>query len=56
MQEVAGEAPLLAGAAARRAEAALRARREPDQIDLAAARAAFAAMMAPRAGDAQVTA
>jgi beta-N-acetylhexosaminidase len=47
MQEVAAEAPLLAGAAARRAQAALAARRAPAQIDVAGARATFAAMMAP---------
>ncbi len=46
MQDVAAESPLLAGEAARRAKAALAARRPPEEIDLAAARAAFAAMMA----------
>jgi beta-N-acetylhexosaminidase len=47
MQEVAAAAPLLSGKAARRAEAALAARALPAEIDLAAARAAFSAMMAP---------
>jgi beta-N-acetylhexosaminidase len=45
MQEVAAEAPELAGLAARRAQAALAARRPPSDIDLPAARRAFAAMM-----------
>jgi beta-N-acetylhexosaminidase len=48
MQAVAAEAPVLAGEAARRARAALAARRPPSPIDLAAARREFAAMMAPR--------
>jgi beta-N-acetylhexosaminidase len=56
MQEVAGQAPFLAGAAARRTDAALRARRPADGIDLAAARAAFAAAMTGAASGAQVTA
>ncbi|MEX0751534.1 MAG: beta-N-acetylhexosaminidase [Xanthobacteraceae bacterium] len=46
MQDVAAESPPLAGEAARRAEAALAGRHRPDEFDLAAARAAFAAMMA----------
>jgi beta-N-acetylhexosaminidase len=47
MQDVAAESPMLEGEAARRADAALKARRAPNDIDLAAARAQFAAMMAP---------
>jgi beta-N-acetylhexosaminidase len=52
MQAVAGAAPELAGAAGRRAAAALAARRAPAPLDLAAARAEFARMMdgAMRAG------
>jgi beta-N-acetylhexosaminidase len=46
MREVAAESPWLAGDAARRAEAALAARRPPAPIDEAAARAQFAALMA----------
>jgi beta-N-acetylhexosaminidase len=46
MHAVAAEAPLLAGEAARRADAALSARRAPAPIDLAARRAEFSAMMA----------
>ncbi len=46
MREVAAESPVLAGEAARRAEAALASRRPAKDIDLAAARAEFAAMMA----------
>jgi beta-N-acetylhexosaminidase len=50
MQDVAAESPLLDGAAARRADAAIAARRVPKELDLAAARAEFAALMAqPRA-------
>ena len=45
MQQVAAEAPRLAGEAARRATAALAQRRAPEPIDLAAARRQFAAMM-----------
>ena len=45
MRAVAGEAPELAGAAARRAAAALAVRKSPSGIDLAAARREFAAMM-----------
>jgi beta-N-acetylhexosaminidase len=45
MRQVAGESPLLAGAAKRRADAALGARRQPAALDVAAARAEFAAMM-----------
>ena len=48
MRAVAAEAPELAGEAARRAAAALAARRPPKAIDLPAARREFAAMMAPR--------
>jgi beta-N-acetylhexosaminidase len=52
MQAVADAAPELAGAAARRAAAALAARAAPGPLDLAAARAEFARMMdgAVRAG------
>jgi beta-N-acetylhexosaminidase len=46
MREVAAEASELSGQAARRAEAALAARKAPSPIDLSAARHAFAAMMA----------
>jgi beta-N-acetylhexosaminidase len=46
MEEVAAEAPRLAGEAARRAAAALAARLAPDAIDLAAAREEFSAMIA----------
>ena len=46
MREVAAESPVLAGEAARRAEAALASRRPAKEIDLAAARGEFAAMMA----------
>ena len=46
MYEVAAETPLLAGEAARRAEAALAARHAPEEIDIATARAQFAALMA----------
>jgi beta-N-acetylhexosaminidase len=45
MRQVAGESPLLAGEAKRRADAALGARRQPAALDVAAARADFAAMM-----------
>jgi beta-N-acetylhexosaminidase len=45
MQQVAGESPLLAGEAKRRADAALGARRQPAAFDVAAARAEFAAIM-----------
>ena len=55
MRAVAAEAPVLDGAAAQRSAAALAARRQPDAIDLAAARAEFAALMA-RACDAEVVA
>jgi beta-N-acetylhexosaminidase len=52
MQAVAGAAAELAGAAARRAEAALAARQAPKPLDVAAARAELARMMdgATRAG------
>jgi beta-N-acetylhexosaminidase len=46
MRAVAGESPLLAGDAARRADAALAARRKPADFDIAAAREEFAALMA----------
>ncbi len=46
MREVAAEAPELSGQGARRADAALAARKPPSAIDLNAARHAFAAMMA----------
>jgi beta-N-acetylhexosaminidase len=46
MQAVASAAPEISGAAARRAAAALAARRAPDAFDVPAARAAFAAMIA----------
>ena len=46
MREVAAASPLLAGEAARRAAAALAARRAPDDIDIPAAREQFAALMA----------
>ncbi len=46
MREVAAESPLLSGEAARRTEAALASRRPAKHIDLASARAEFAAMMA----------
>jgi beta-N-acetylhexosaminidase len=46
MQAVAAEAPRLAGAAARRAEAALAARKAPDAIDLVEARKDFETLLA----------
>ena len=46
MREVAAAAPVLAGVAAHRAEAALKAKRPPAPIDLAASRATFARLMA----------
>ena len=46
MRAVAAEAPPLQGAAAARAEAALAARREPRELDLAEARERFAALLA----------
>jgi beta-N-acetylhexosaminidase len=52
MRQVAEAAPLLAGAAARRADAALAARKPASGIDLPDAREQFARMMA---GDAEVT-
>jgi beta-N-acetylhexosaminidase len=48
MRAVAAEAPELAGAAARRAAAALARRRAPSPIDLAEARREFAALMGAR--------
>jgi beta-N-acetylhexosaminidase len=46
MREVAAAAPLLAGDAARRADAALACRSAPGEFDAPAARAAFSAIMA----------
>ena len=46
MIEVAGAVPSLAGEAARRANAALAARRKPSALDVTAARAEFAALLA----------
>jgi beta-N-acetylhexosaminidase len=46
MQAVAAEAPRLTGEAARRAEAALAARKTPCDIDLAEARRNFEALLA----------
>jgi len=46
MQAVARESPMLAGAAAKRTDAALAARRKPDDVDLAAARMRFADLLA----------
>ncbi|MFD2180828.1 beta-N-acetylhexosaminidase [Rhodoplanes azumiensis] len=46
MEQVAAESPGLSGAAAGRCAAALAARRSPDPIDLAEARAAFSRMIA----------
>jgi beta-N-acetylhexosaminidase len=48
MQAVAGAAPVLTGQAARRAEAALSGRTAPQPMDIAEARATFAAMLAGR--------
>ncbi|MEN3384618.1 MAG: beta-N-acetylhexosaminidase [Hyphomicrobiales bacterium] len=45
MRQVAGESPVLEGAAKRRADAALGARRAPAAFDVAAARGEFAAIM-----------
>lgn len=50
MQEVAAEAPLLAGKAKDRAAAALAARRRPEPLDVAAARTTFDAMIAQAQG------
>ena len=50
MEAVAGAAPELAGEAAQRADAALAARRAPEPLDAAAARAQFAALMQGAAG------
>jgi beta-N-acetylhexosaminidase len=49
MRDVAAETPILAGEAARRAEAALAARRPPQPIDTAAAREQFAGLLAEAA-------
>jgi beta-N-acetylhexosaminidase len=53
MQAVASAAPKLAGKAAKRAEKALKARGQPKEIDLPAARREFAALLA--AGGVEVT-
>src|SRR5262249_57435729 len=45
MQAVAQESPMLAGAAAKRTDAALAARHQPDAINLAAARKRFAQLL-----------
>jgi len=50
MQEVAAAVPPLSGAALRRAEAALAVRREPEPLDVDAARRAFEAMIAGERG------
>jgi beta-N-acetylhexosaminidase len=50
MEAVAAASPQLAGAAGRRADAALAARRAAEPIDLAAARAQFARLMQPAVG------
>ena len=50
MREVAAQAPELSGDALRRADAALAARGVPDALDVAAARARFAALMEGNAG------
>jgi beta-N-acetylhexosaminidase len=55
MQQVAAEAPELAGSPARRAAAALAARRSPSAIDLPAARREFAALMNAEVFSPQVT-
>jgi len=55
MREVAAAAPVLQGDAARRAQAALAARKVPAALDLAAARAQFSRLMQgiePAAGSA----
>lgn len=49
MRQVADQAPALAGDALRRTDAALAARRAPDDIDLEAARRKFAALMSSQA-------
>ncbi len=54
MQAVAAQAPALSGAAARRTAAALAARRTAEEIDLPAARVAFARMMTGQTPDWQV--
>jgi beta-N-acetylhexosaminidase len=51
MLAVAAEAPALSGAAGRRTAAALAAQRAADDVDLAAARAEFARLMARATGD-----
>jgi beta-N-acetylhexosaminidase len=55
MRAVAAEAPELSGVAARRAAAALAARKAPSEIDLPAARREFAAMMNAQANSRPVT-
>ena len=52
MQEVAGASPVLAGEAARRAEAALALRIQPESIDLGEARSRFASMIGLATGTA----
>ena len=52
MRAVAGSVPPLAGESERRANAALTARREPEPLDLAAARLAFSELLAGRAASA----
>ncbi len=48
MTQVAGATPMLAAEAARRCDAALAARRAPEEFDVEAARAIFDAMIAQR--------
>jgi beta-N-acetylhexosaminidase len=55
MTEVAASVPPLSGEAARRADAALAARRAPSSLDLAAARAEFAALLARQPAQASVS-
>jgi beta-N-acetylhexosaminidase len=52
MQEVADAVPALSGQGARRADAALAARRDPEPLDVAAARATFSELLAGRVGPA----
>jgi beta-N-acetylhexosaminidase len=52
MQEVAGAAPVLAGEAARRADAALALRMQPEYIDLGEARVRFSSMIGLATGTA----
>jgi beta-N-acetylhexosaminidase len=55
MAEVAASVPPLSGEAARRADAALAARREPSELDVTAARAEFSALLARRPAQAPVS-